>query len=154
MKAWLLGGIGIVFVLLVGLGTGLFIAGALDTGSAEPTNAEEVVEEEELGEPIYYEIEPAFVVNLDGAGRVRFLQIKVELMARDQEVLDAVERHMPRVRNRLLMLFGDVEQEKIRTRQGREALQEAAREQILELLEEEGEPDDLEALFFTSFVMQ
>ncbi|MDQ2068468.1 flagellar basal body-associated FliL family protein [Natronospira bacteriovora] len=155
MKAWILGGIGIVLVLLIGLGTGLFLAGALDgNGNGGAENAVPAAVEEMRQPPIYYAIEPAFVVNVEAERRVRYLQVKVELMSRDQASLDAVERHMPRVRNRLLMLFSDVEFEKARSAAGREALQDEALRQIVELLEEEEEPSDIEALFFTNFVMQ
>lgn len=158
MKAWFIGGIGIVFVLLIGLGTGLFLAGALDGNGdgIETTPLDEEVDEE--GEPrepaLYYEMDPAFVVNLDMGQRSRFLQVKVELMARDEAVINAVDRHMPRIRNSLLLLYGEVDAEKVATRAGREALQEESRQQIMQVLEAEGEPAEIESVFFTNFVMQ
>jgi len=156
MKTWFLGGIGIVFVLLIGLGVGLFIAGALGSnGSPGETVADgEAVVEETRRAPIYYDIEPAFVVNVQAERRIRYLQVKVELMARDQDSIDAVERHIPRIRNSLLMLFGDIDYEKVQARAGREALQEEARKQIIEVLEAEDEPAEIESVFFTNFVMQ
>ena len=155
MKAWIFGGIGIVLVLLVGLGTGLFLAGALDQDSElEEEAAAETEEDAGPEDAHYYSLEPAFVVNVSNGQRSRFLQIEVELMTRDEDVLEALERHAPAIRNRLLLLFTDLDPEKVDGRQGREALQEAAREQVVETLEAEGEPDELEAVYFTSFVMQ
>ncbi|MCP1726442.1 flagellar FliL protein [Natronospira proteinivora] len=158
MKAWFIGGIGIVFVLLIGLGTGLFLAGALNgNGDGIETTPLEGEDEEEVGprEPaLYYEMEPAFVVNLDMGQRSRYLQVKVELMAREEAVINAVDRHMPRIRNSLLLLFGEVDADKVASRSGREALQEESRQQIMQVLEAEGEPSEIEAVFFTNFVMQ
>jgi len=155
MKTWIIGGIGIVFVLLIGLGTGLFLAGALGgNGNGVPAETE-IQEEEEAREPaLYYEIDPAFVVNIDHGQRSRFLQVKIEMMSRDQEALDAVARHLPRIRNRLLLLLSEVDADKVGSRTGREALQEEARKQIMAVLEEENEPAEIEEVFFTNFVMQ
>lgn len=157
MKTWILGGLGIVFVLLIGLGTGLFVAGALDAGdpvNGEPTEEGDIEGEEQRPQPIYYEMTPAFVVNVEADRRIRYLQVKVELMARDQAVIDAVDRHIPRIRNELLLLFSDIEYDKVQSRQGREELQRATREQIVSVLEAEEEPAEVEAVYFTNFVMQ
>lgn len=158
MKTWILGGLGIVFVLLIGLGTGLFVSGALQGDAAD--NDEEQTEEgvaegeEQRPEAIYYEMTPAFVVNVEAERRVRYLQVKVEVMARDQAVIDAVDRHMPQIRNELLLLFSDLEYDKVQNREGRETLQQATREQIVSVLEAEEEPAEVEAVYFTNFVMQ
>lgn len=154
MKAWIFGGIGIVLVLLVGLGTGLFLAGALDANGVTDEEVPQSGEEEGPGEAHYFNLEPAFVVNVNDGQRSRFLQIEVQLMTRDEEVLEALERHTPAIRNRLLLLFTDLDPERVQHREGREALQEAARDQVIETLEAEGEPDELESVMFTSFVMQ
>lgn len=157
MKTWILGGLGIVFVLLIGLGTGLFVAGALDAGdvaNGEQAEEGEVEGEEQRPQPIYYEMSPAFVVNVEAERRVRYLQVKVEVMARDQAVIDAVDRHIPQIRNELLLLFSDIEYDKVQTREGRETLQQATLEQIVSVLEAEEEPAEVEAVYFTNFVMQ
>lgn len=158
MKTWILGGLSIVFVLLIGLGTGLFVAGALQGNGvaeeAEQTGEADPEGEEQRPEAIYYEMSPAFVVNVEAQRRVRYLQVKVEVMARDQAVIDAVDRHMPQIRNELLLLFSDIEYDKVQSREGRETLQQATREQIVSVLEAEEEPAEVEAVYFTNFVMQ
>ena len=154
MKAWFFGGLGIVLVLLGGLGAGLYVGGFWDgQNGPETEKAEDAEPTPKDAPPIYYAIESPFVVNLEGK-RLRFLQLKVELVAGEQGVLDAVERHMPRIRNDLIMLFSGVEYDRIRQKDGRESLQEAAHDKIVEVLEAEDEPADLRAVLFTNFIVQ
>ena len=154
MKVWFFSGLGIVLVLLVGLGAGLYVGGFWDVqNGAAVEDGEDAQPAPEDAPPIYYAVESPFVVNLEG-DRLRFLQIELELVAGDQGVLDAVERHMPRIRNDLIMLFSGVEYDRIRQKEGRESLQEAAHAEIVEVLETEDEPADLRAVLFTNFIIQ
>ena len=104
--------------------------------------------------PIYYSLDPAFVNNLSGTGGRRFMQVEVQLMARDPEVIAAVERHEPVVRNDLIMLFSDQTLESVDTTAGKEALRQESLEAIRQILRRHDEPDELEDLFFTSIIVQ
>ncbi|NDY97144.1 flagellar basal body-associated FliL family protein [Wenzhouxiangella limi] len=104
--------------------------------------------------PIYYGMDPAFVNNLSGTGGRRFMQVNVQLMARDPEVIAAVERHEPVIRNDLIMLFSDQTLESVDTTEGKEALRRDSLETVREILGDNDEPDEVEELFFTSFIVQ
>lgn len=104
--------------------------------------------------PIYYSMDPAFINNLSGTGGRRFMQVTVQLMARDQAVITAVQRHEPVVRNDLLMLFSDQTLESVDTTSGKEELRRKSLEAIRRILRSHDEPDALEDLFFTSFIVQ
>lgn len=156
-------------VLVVG---GLFVAGVLP-GTADHSadsevaasdggdsgDGEEAVDGEEdagseTAEAIYLPIDPAFVVNFASQGKARFLQVTVEVMTRDPAVPDKVKLHMPVIRNNLMLLFSDQSYDSISTLEGKEALREQALEVVQQILEEETGDPGVEAVYFTSFVMQ
>jgi len=103
---------------------------------------------------VYAPLDPAFVVNLASTQGQRFLQVQVELMGRDPKIPDLVKQHSPRIRNALLMLFGQQSIEALSTREGKETLQAAALEEVRSILRSEGVEPEIEALYFTSFVVQ
>jgi len=102
---------------------------------------------------IYHTLEP-IVVNINDNGRIRFLQAKMDVMARSQEVIDAVTQHMPRIRNELVLLLSSQTVESVSTPEGKEALRKAALERIQAVLQKEiGEPG-VEDVFITSLIVQ
>ncbi|MBK1690695.1 flagellar basal body-associated FliL family protein [Ectothiorhodospira mobilis] len=105
-------------------------------------------------EPGYLALDPPLVVNFQGNGRVRFLQVGVVLMARDPQVLKAAQEHLPAIRNDLMLLFGDERYEALLTREGKEAVRQEALEAVRQVLMDRGEPADVQAIYFNSFVMQ
>ena len=46
------------------------------------------------------------MASIEDKGSIRFLQVTVELMSRDEHVVTNLKNHMPVIRNNLLMLFG------------------------------------------------
>jgi len=155
-------------ILVVG---GLFIAGVLPGGSDKGgDHSEDAGDEEGDGEEdgegsdeegggeaqpaVYLPIDPAFVVNFASQGKARFLQITVEVMTRDVTVPDKVTLHMPVIRNNLMLLFSSQTYDTVSTLEGKESLREEALEVVQQILEEETGDAGVEAVYFTSFVMQ
>jgi flagellar FliL protein len=106
------------------------------------------------GPPVYIPLNPAFVVNFENQEQVSFLQVDIQLMTYDPAVVEAINVHMPRVRNELLLLLGGKQYHEINTREGKRVLAQEAITEIKRVLEEAGAPASIEALYFTSFVMQ
>ncbi|MFL6592701.1 MAG: flagellar basal body-associated protein FliL [Luteimonas sp.] len=102
----------------------------------------------------YYALDPAFVVNLADTDSVRYLQADVQLMTRDPGTRAALETHAPAIRNRLLLLFGQQTAMQLSQRNGKEALQRQALSEVRAVLDGEGAPDRVEAVYFTSMVTQ
>lgn len=150
----------LIIGLLVGIISAAAAAGGVyfivaSQGEDAPAGDEEVeVVEKPSGPPIYHEIDPPFVVNLAGDSSIRFLQATVEVMSRDDEVIEALDKHTPLLRNNLLMLLSSASLEQIGTREGKEALRQAALKEVREVLKSEGEPSAVEDLYFTAFVVQ
>ena len=116
----------------------------------------EVIEVSELPElpPIFLPLNPPLVVNFEVDQVVRFLQLTIEVMARDQEVIDQVQLHMPVIRNNLLFLFGAQDYAEINTRAGKEQLRAQALEEIRAVLVKNTGQAGVEDVYFTSFVVQ
>ncbi len=150
-------------VLVVG---GLFVAGVLPGGASDGGGEHVAVEEGQADEgdgqgesseempAIYLPIDPAFVVNFASQGRARFLQISVEVMTRDPKVSEEVEQHLPVIRNNLILLFSSQTYDGVNTLEGKESLREEALTVIQQILEDETGDPGVEAVYFTSFVMQ
>ena len=158
-------------VRMIGLGLGIFVlmvisqivtplllqqfAPGLLPGvpSADEAMVEEEAEDAK-GPPQYLPLDPALVVSLDENGITRYLQVSVEVMARDAAAIEAVQRHMPVVRNNLLLLLGGRSIPELNSREGKEALRGDALGEVQQILvEQTGEPG-VEEIYFTSFVIQ
>lgn len=131
----------IVGVILLGVAVGvtLVFTGAFEGSGTEEIAADwdgegaeevEVVEEGEgeVGERaevlavFYLDLEPEFVVNLEDTRYASFLSAKIQLMARDDEILEMVEAHMPVVRNHILSILASQPYEKLTSRKGKQQL--------------------------------
>jgi flagellar protein FliL len=107
------------------------------------------------GPPIYVALDPPFVVNFEAEQLVRFLQVTVQVMSRDPETVEVLKANDPVVRNDLLLLLGNQHYEIIATRAGKEKLREEALAAVRKVVAGAGgKPDRVEAVYFTSFVMQ
>jgi flagellar protein FliL len=104
---------------------------------------------------VYIALDPPFVVNFEAQQLVRFLQVTVQLMTRDPQTVELLHANDPVVRNDLLLLFGNQRYEVISTRAGKENLRKLALDTARHVVEQAGgKPDRVEAVYFTSFVMQ
>lgn len=137
-------------VLLLGGGAAAFF---LMSGE-EPKSAETEATEEADLEAIYFDIKPPIVVNYDWRGRKRYVQISAAIMTRKPEVIEALTKHMPLVRNELVMVFGGADFEGLRTQEGKEALREKAKDKLESIVSDELGYPGVEQLLFTNFVMQ
>lgn len=103
---------------------------------------------------IYLSLTPAFVVNLEDTEAMRYLQVDLEIMSRNPKAIEDAKTHMPRIRNSLLLLFGQQHAFDLSTRQGKEALQAKALTEIQRVLKEETGSPGVEAVYFSSIVIQ
>lgn len=140
----------LALILLLGAGG----AGAAWYFKLLPGTASEEVAVDMPAPPIYMDLRPAFVVNLEGPDANRFLQVEVDLMTRDQAVVEAIKTHMPAVRNSLLLLLGSQRYQSLQQREGKLALQQAVLDAINRILDERSPGLVVEEVYFSSFVMQ
>jgi len=147
-----------LFIISGTLG-GLYFSGVIgggDSASEEELSEQEGEGEEDavVGPATYIKIDPAFVVNFVNTDKAKFLQITLEVMTRQPEMSTVVESHMPIIRNNLVLLFGSQTYDELSTLEGKEALRESALQTVQDILEEETGDPIVEAVYFTSLVMQ
>ena len=102
---------------------------------------------------IFYSIKPVFVVNLNSS-RVKFLQVRVDIMTRDQETVKKITDNLPLIKNELLILFSNKNHDEVKTLEGREALRRQALKIVRDVLNKETGNAKIEDVLFTGFVMQ
>lgn len=119
----------------------------------------------------YLNLQPAFVVNFEDQTHASYLQIEMQVMARSKEILDQVSKHMPVIRNNILLILSAQKFEQVSTRAGKEQLQKTVLEDVQKVVadsihaQEAAEHKDkkkespqkienVEQVYFTSFIMQ
>lgn len=125
-----------------------------DGNPIEVTEGEESEEEKPKLPAIYFPLKPPLIVNYMARGRQRFLQAEITVMSREDDVIEAVEIHMPMIRNSLILLFSGQVYEELQTDEGRELLRQAALEELQAIMEKEIGKPGIEKVLFTNLVMQ
>ncbi len=152
MKMIVFGVVGLVL-----LGGGMF-AGMTFMGKDEPADGEEAAEvaEPAKGPAIYQSLHPPLVVNFrDEMGDAHFMQITMEVMSRDQDLINAVRENIPVIRNGLILLYGQSVYEEVTTREGKEKMLADGLAEIQRIMTDEtGDGSGVEAVYFTALVIQ
>ncbi len=151
-----------VAIALIGIGivAGPAVMNMIASPDAEEVAGEEVEEVgEEFAEPskpaLYVNLHPPLVVNVkDSAGVAHFMQITMEVMARDQELLNSVREHVAVIRNNLILIYGTARYEDVSTREGKEKLLADGLAEIQQIMLDKVGDDSVEALYFTSLIVQ
>lgn len=104
--------------------------------------------------PKYLAFDPPLVASLEDKGTIRFLQVTVELMARDDKVITDLGTHMPVIRNNLLMLLGGQTVSSLTNREDKETLRKQALAEVQKIMKANTGEAGVEDLYFTSFVVQ
>lgn len=105
-------------------------------------------------EAVYMDFEQPFVVNFMDDNQLRYLQVSVAVMSHDAKMAELVKRHMPIIRNNLVMLFSNQTRVQIISREGKEKIRADAQAEVQKILKEQTGKPVIEALYLTSFVMQ
>ena len=142
-------------ILLLVLGGGGFAAFKMLGGHKEDPKKKEAVKKEALLPARYVTLDPPFVVNFEAESTVRFLQITIGIMTRDLEIEKIIKDNDPRIRNDLLLILGNQNYESVSKLEGKEDLRKRCLDAVRAVVKDSGgESVKVEALYFTSFVMQ
>jgi len=106
------------------------------------------------GPALYLPLEPAFVVNFQKADALSYLQVGVTLMAHDPAAIQAAKDTDPVIRNALVMLFSSQDYTALADTAGKQKLQAKALASVQKIVEDKLGRPGVDALYFTSFVMQ
>ena len=102
----------------------------------------------------YYNIHPEFVVNFGQKSSPKFLMIEMTAATSDEKAKNAIDDHIPELRNNLLMMLGEQVSDDLETTEGKDALREKAFELVEEVVAKHYGPGRVTDVFFTRFVMQ
>lgn len=150
----------LVVVLAVLGGGGYFVKDMIWPPEAE---AEADADAETVEEPkpantkpaLFASLHPPLVINItDSYGESHFLQVTLEVMARDQDVINEVKNHSSMIRNSLILMYGSVEFEYVVQRAGKEKMLSDALEEIREIVKRETGVTGVEAVYFTGLIIQ
>ena len=104
---------------------------------------------------LHYKFDPAFVVNFGTEGNSRYLQITLDAMTRDPKALEEIKASEPATRNDLVLLYSAQNYETLVSAEGKEKLRDQTLEAVRKAVADEGgKPESVEAVYFTSFVIQ
>ncbi len=105
---------------------------------------------------IYYQFPKPITINFLNQSNqdVRYLQIKVTLMSHDQDIIDSATLNLPMLEDALRALFSEQTMATVNSVKGRRTLKETTLNTIKAILKEESGKDNLEGLYFTSFILQ
>ena len=113
-------------------------------------------EDEVPPQAIYFAFPEAFTINFlnQSKKKARYLQIKVSLMAHNPEIISSAELNLPMLEDSLRTLFSSQSFDDVTSTAGRKALQANTHKTIKTILKEETGQDNLDAVYFTSFILQ
>jgi flagellar FliL protein len=146
--------IAIVAVLLIGGGGAafFFLTGDDEAAEADADSTEQAEDEQALAPARYVELKPPFVVNLPG--RPSLLQVGVSVRVRSDEMVEFIKHNDPMIRHNLLNLLSGADAQALKARENKESLQKEMLKELNRAMTELQAPGEVEALYFTSFVMQ
>lgn len=151
------GGMGkliIIGVAVILLGGGGFFGYQMMNPPPEEDPAAE--EQQPASKPaLFASLHPPIVVNFeDEYGEAHFMQMTLEVMAREQKIVDHVKNHAAVIRNSLILMFSNVDYETVTTRDGKQKMLDEALMEIQDIVMKETGDSGVEAVYFTGLIIQ
>ena len=87
-------------------------------------------------------------------GDAHFMQMSLEVMSRDQNVINALRDDTPAIRNALILVYSGAMYEEVTTREGKEKLLADGLAEIRKIMKPRLGAGRVEALYFTALVIQ
>lgn len=149
-KKILLGGLALLLVVVSSASISIFTMKYLMDQQQQMT-PDESGEMVKAVEPAQYISLDPLVVNYTQGSALRYLQLSIELMTRDELMVEEVNKNMPEIRNALIMELSGQTYEMLVTRDGKQNIRDTIRDEVNLLL---GNDESIESVLITSFVMQ
>lgn len=111
-------------------------------------------EEPKTDQTYYFDLDPSFIVNFIYKDTLRYLQINMSVMARDPEVIEMVEHHMPAIRHQLLVMLSDKSYAELSGPASKEKLRLEMLIAVRKIIGNSTSGRSVDALYITGYVMQ
>ena len=102
----------------------------------------------------YIEMKPAFVLNYDGPGRLKYLKADITLVTSSPLAEETAKHHMPLIRNELVSLLSRQADEAITTPEGQEQIRIEATQAVKDLMQKEVGHPVIDDLLLLNFIYQ
>lgn len=142
----------------------LFKSAPVEEGHDEHGNAKTEEKHEEkhedpeaaaaAAEKLYFDLTKPLVVNLPKGTGAKFVMIAITFLVEGADMVDALKKNEPMIRNNLLMLISAQNAEELKTREGKDKLRAGIQESVSATLTKMAGKSRLKDIYFTSFVMQ
>jgi len=140
----------VILIAATAGGTFLLVGGNNQVAQTQvPGEAQEPAEPR--GDPRYLKLDPPFTVNLEGGSSL--LSISLAVLVYGYDVEQVLTKHMPQIRNSLVLLFSNQDVASVSDRTGKDKLRASTLETIRNIVTQYTDNDEME-VFFTGFVMQ
>ncbi|MEZ0232616.1 MAG: flagellar basal body-associated protein FliL [Methylophilaceae bacterium] len=103
--------------------------------------------------PVFLALE-TFTVNLQPDPDDQYLQVELTLKVANNETAELLKLHMPEVRNRVLLLLSSKKSSEVTSLEGKKVLSDEIIAQLKEPFSQGAKPQEVDGVFFTSFVVQ
>ena len=106
---------------------------------------------------IYYDIDPAFVLNYGNGtnGRLKFMRVELNLrLSTSGSVIGDVNLHMPAIRHAVIMYLSKQSAERINDASQRDAIRLELLREVQIVLAEAGTTEGVQDLLFNAFIVQ
>jgi len=153
-KLIIIGGAGLLLLIAIGVALWLFLGGD-DEEAAEGEEGGAQQEEQvvaDKGPASYHDMSPVFVANLQG--KPAMLQVGLQVRVYYPTLGEFLKHNDPAFRHAILDLIGSQDGKALQTREGKETLRTAIKDKLNELIEKYKGPGEVDAVLFSSFVMQ
>lgn len=151
-RAAMVGGAATVFIIL-GIFAGPMVRNVVSGPPAEAQAADTPAASGKTA--LYTSLHPPLVVNFtDGFGNGHYMQITMEVMARDQKAIDEVKNHTAAIRNALILLYGNADYDVVTTREGKEKMLADGLREIQDVMTRLTGAAGVEAVYFTNLIIQ
>jgi len=144
----------IALVLIIGgVGGFLFFTGGAGEKDSEQTETEGGAENASM-ETIYIPLGKPFTINFHESSQAKFLQIEITVMARQQAVEALIKKHKPIIQDDVINIIGSKSYEELNSQEGKRKLASEILKSLQAVIETELKDPGVEAVYFTSFIMQ
>lgn len=117
-----------------------------------PLAAQAEEEEQPKPEPLYFELSPSLVTNLNGGPK--YIRCDIQLMVLGEEHKALVTKYAPMLRNEMLLMLVAQNGRTLMTLEGKEALRKRAIASLRKLMEAQTKQPVIEDLYFTSYYVE
>ncbi|MDA7745787.1 flagellar basal body-associated FliL family protein [Psychromonas sp.] len=103
----------------------------------------------------YFQLEPDIITNYIKPGKnIGYVRVSVDLMVKSSSDYEEIEIHDPLIRDRIITIFGEQNEQQIKTMADREAIRQRCLSEVNEVLFEVVGHRPVKDLHFTKYLYQ